>query len=248
MENGSIKKTQSETSNITSKAGSSSRERCAQSIPLVRGCITNHAWISARKKSTEHQKIDHQNRIGKLKMTCPKCGCDQWKLASLIHTEGTSTKSGLVFGSGGSLSAERISPAFGVGVTSETAQTKLAEMAKPPQFGPMPRFKLGKTLARKKIMRAWVCLLLAVLFGAFFQALKFDSLGIVSILSLLGYSLVLIFQSVKLELFGQEAKDNRLRKAQAKELYKRECEEAMQRYEATQVCSRCGSFYIPTLP
>ena len=39
-------------------------------------------------------------------MTYPKCGCDQWKLASLIHAEGTSTKSGLVFGSGWSLSAE----------------------------------------------------------------------------------------------------------------------------------------------
>ena len=103
---GSIKKTQSERSNITSKAGYSSRDRCARSIPLVRGCTTNHAWISARKKSTEHQKIDHQNRIEKLKMTCPKFGCDQWKLASLKHAEGTSTKSGLVFSSGGSLSAE----------------------------------------------------------------------------------------------------------------------------------------------
>jgi hypothetical protein len=39
-------------------------------------------------------------------MTYPKCGCDQWKLASFIHAEGTSTKSGLVFGSGWSLSAE----------------------------------------------------------------------------------------------------------------------------------------------
>lgn len=181
-------------------------------------------------------------------MTCPKCGCDQWKLASLIHAEGTSTKSGLVFGSGGSLSAEHIAPAFGVGVTSETAQTKLAEMAKPPKFGPMPRFKPGKTLARKKVMRAWVCLLLAVFSGVFFQELKFDFLGIVCPLSLIGYSFVLTFQSAKLELFGQEAKDNQLRKAQAKELYKRECEEAMQRYEATQVCARCGSFYIPTHP
>jgi hypothetical protein len=38
------------------------------------------------------KKVDHQNRIGKLKMTCPKFGCDQWKLASLKHAEGTSTK------------------------------------------------------------------------------------------------------------------------------------------------------------
>jgi hypothetical protein len=39
-------------------------------------------------------------------MTCPKFECDQWKLASLKHAEGTSTKSGLFFGRVGRLSAK----------------------------------------------------------------------------------------------------------------------------------------------
>lgn len=62
-------------------------------------------------------------------MTCPDCGCADWKSASLVHKEGTSsltsTTTGIGFSSGGSVGV-------GVGSTSGTQQTELSKLAAPP--------------------------------------------------------------------------------------------------------------------
>lgn len=62
-------------------------------------------------------------------MTCPSCGSDQWKSASLVHKEGMSNSNskslGVGVSSGGSLGV-------GAGSTSGTQQTELSKLATPP--------------------------------------------------------------------------------------------------------------------
>ncbi len=66
-------------------------------------------------------------------MTCPKCGSDDWKLASLVHKEGmqyvqtNSTSAGVgVFGGGVGLGG-------GTSSTGGTHQTALSVSANPPE-------------------------------------------------------------------------------------------------------------------
>ena len=60
-------------------------------------------------------------------MTCPNCGSDQWKSASLVHKEGVSTTESTSFG----IPAGKI---IGVGSasTSGTQQTELSKLTTPP--------------------------------------------------------------------------------------------------------------------
>ena len=62
-------------------------------------------------------------------MTCPNCGSDQWKSASLVHKEGVSTSDSTSSGIG-------VSSAGTIGVggasTSGTQQTELSKLTTPP--------------------------------------------------------------------------------------------------------------------
>jgi hypothetical protein len=63
-------------------------------------------------------------------MTCPNCGSEEWKSASLVHKEGSSTSESSSFGVGVSSSGE-----LGVGgmSTTEVQQTELSKLASPPE-------------------------------------------------------------------------------------------------------------------
>jgi ribosomal protein L7/L12 len=70
-------------------------------------------------------------------MSCPKCGSDNWKMASLIHAEGLSGISSSTLGVGGASSnlfGEGVG--IGIGSTSATQQSKLSELAAPPTASP----------------------------------------------------------------------------------------------------------------
>jgi hypothetical protein len=62
-------------------------------------------------------------------MTCPNCGSDQWKSASLVHKEGSSTSNSTTVGIGLSSGA---SVGIGLGSTSGTVQSEASRMAAPP--------------------------------------------------------------------------------------------------------------------
>ena len=70
-------------------------------------------------------------------MTCPKCGSEDWKLASVIHAGGLSTISTSTIGVGGGASGDvfggGVGVGAGVGSTSGTQQTELSKLAAPPE-------------------------------------------------------------------------------------------------------------------
>lgn len=63
-------------------------------------------------------------------MNCPKCDSDQWKMASVVYDEGTTSTSSVGVGAGASGSG----PGAGVGFTTGRNVTALAEKAKPPEL------------------------------------------------------------------------------------------------------------------
>lgn len=69
-------------------------------------------------------------------MTCPKCGSEDWKLASVVHAGGLSTTSTSTVGVGGGANADvfggGIGLGAGVGSTSGKQQTELSKLAAPP--------------------------------------------------------------------------------------------------------------------
>ena len=69
-------------------------------------------------------------------MICPKCGSEEWKMASVIHAEGLSTIStttiGVGAGADGDVFGGGVGLGAGAGKTSGTNQTKLSNLAAPP--------------------------------------------------------------------------------------------------------------------
>ncbi|PPD45744.1 MAG: hypothetical protein CTY12_06875 [Methylotenera sp.] len=92
------------------------------------------------KNNLESASLDLRNE----NMACPKCGSKEWKLASLVHTEGISTIStstiGMGLGVGSDLEDSAIDSGIGAGIgrTSGEQQTKLSELATPPEKGMRP--------------------------------------------------------------------------------------------------------------
>ena len=181
-------------------------------------------------------------------MKCPKCGSDQWKMASLIHAEGTSEKEGLILGGGTGLLSDGSGTSAGLGITRQTAQTKLAALAAPPTVEPMPSVKQKSPAANKKAIRGLIGIAMSIIAIVVSEALKISNL-----LTILGitvgmlYSMAQLLQAIFLLLFGAEANEYRKEKAASKLAFQQKCAKAMDQYKRTQVCMRCGHFYVPEL-
>jgi hypothetical protein len=69
-------------------------------------------------------------------MACPNCGYGEWKLASLVHAEGHTTVSTTTIAGGLGVDADALGPGVGggggIGTTSGEHQTKLSQLAEPP--------------------------------------------------------------------------------------------------------------------
>ena len=70
-------------------------------------------------------------------MTCPKCGSDDWKSASMVHASGLTEVStatvGVGVGAGADAFSGEVGAGVGVGRTSGTHQTELSKLAAPPE-------------------------------------------------------------------------------------------------------------------
>lgn len=62
-------------------------------------------------------------------MSCPRCGSDEWKAASLVHKEGLSSSKSSTTGIGVS---SGLSLGVGAASTTGTGQTELSKLATPP--------------------------------------------------------------------------------------------------------------------
>ena len=150
-------------------------------------------------------------------IACPSCGSDDWKSASLVHSEGLSVSKGRIRGTiiGGSHTMHsngQLSVGGGVlrGRTRGTSQTLLSQMAAPPR----KRTGLRVVLAVLTGLFGWVA-------GA---GLARDGLNPGTVVcSLIAACLLVKFISVS----ETQARYNT----------------AMETYANTKMCQRCGTFY-----
>jgi hypothetical protein len=150
-------------------------------------------------------------------MTCPECGSDDWKSASLVYKAGladidtntTAIGAGVGLGSNGAAAGVGV----GVGSTSGKQQTKLSLDSTPPEE---PKDNQGTIY--------WViAIVLALMIGA-----QSDLIGGIVLIGS-----IILWQSLK----GEIKKDYGKRLGE----YKRK----LRQWEATRVCQRCGLLYLP---
>jgi hypothetical protein len=135
-------------------------------------------------------------------MSCPSCGSDEWKSASLVHKEGLSTSDSKSVGAGITSRG-----AFGVGgaSTSGAQQTELSKAAAPPTVFVMTGVLLMATL-------------LTGIVGFFFN-------WVWLLTALCAYGVVTVYRA--------ESKQDDI---------------LSERYKKTQMCTRCGTFYVQEKP
>ena len=178
-------------------------------------------------------------------MKCPKCNGDQWKLASLVYAEGTTKREGFFTGGGLESDAGQANPIFGFGTTNQTERTRLAELAAPPEKGPMPKAKVIKVESNKKLYIGLVAIFITVAFIFYVESKKIEGpLSIIVTLAGFIFSIFNLLKSIILQHAGPEAEQNRRRKINAKNEYDRHNADVMARYKRTRICLRCGHFYV----
>ena len=159
-------------------------------------------------------------------MTCPKCGSEEWKLASVIHAGGLSKISTSTIGVGAGASADvfggGVGLGAGVGSTSGKQQTELSKLAAPPtkEMRPAKAFAIlgGITLAIGVV---------------FFGKVSFSEHPIFTNILFFIAPLVTFIGLVRLLLTPAITKE-------IDEKHKL----ALLEYEKKQMCLRCGAFYF----
>lgn len=165
-------------------------------------------------------------------MGCPKCGSEEWKMASVIHAEGVSEVSTTTFGAGAGADDDALGGGVGlgagVGKTSGTHQTLLSKQAAPPT----------KKMQPAVAVLIFGLLSLAVIFVlgrfGFWRGSVIDS----------GPDFVDIWLAVSLlSVLGGWIGLALTPKGRKEEL-DREYKLALLEYEKKKMCLRCGTFYI----
>lgn len=177
-------------------------------------------------------------------MNCPKCGSDQWRLASVIHAEGTTKLESLSFGSGAILAGGDVSPVLGSGISFGTQQTDLAKLVAPPEpqaFKP-PRLRtpISNSYLKKGLLTGALGFLSAIL-GDHIDSIFFSLLVAILLLTSMWY----VLKSAYCMFFGDEAKTNREILREEKDKWRIAEENKISEYKATRFCLRCGERYIP---
>jgi ribosomal protein S27AE len=133
-------------------------------------------------------------------MSCPRCGSNEWKLASLVYKEGVSSSDSSSVGIG---VTSGLSLGVGRASTSGTQQTELSKLAAPPT-------SFAKTVK---------CLI-----GLF-------ATGVFGFVASWWWWLTALFALGVFVFYRTESKEDDL---------------ATARYNKTQMCTRCGEFYVDT--
>jgi hypothetical protein len=112
-------------------------------------------------------------------MTCPKCGSEEWKLASVVYAEGIHNLSATTNFFGGGLGADVLGVDIGAGVgrgkTSGTHQTMLSELAAPPVKTPPAKFLSSKWPPLKLFLMAFLPIPAVVVIIVISESLGFNT-------------------------------------------------------------------------
>jgi hypothetical protein len=123
-------------------------------------------------------------------MNCPKCGSDNWKMASLVHAQGVSvievSTSSVGLGISNNVFGDGVGLGIGSSDSSGAQQTLLSKNAAPPE---------------RPSEAGWVLL---ILFIVVIIAIKGASVGLTLIIALGGFSFALYFQSDKVQKWKQD--------------------------------------------
>jgi hypothetical protein len=170
-------------------------------------------------------------------MTCPKCGSNEWKLASVIHAGGLSATStmGAGVGVGNDLSV-------GVGGAKGTYQTELSKLAAPPTKGNPPAKILSPKAPRVgKIMGGYLFALVVIYYlNRHVSSLEYPLytnmifLGLPAGFMLLGVGLAFYMRDPEVD------EKNRIALIAYEVKYKL----ALSEYERTKMCLRCGELFL----
>jgi len=176
------------------------------------------------------------------KTNCPKCGGEDWRLASIVYSEGLTHTSSTSL-SGGILLPHLEDGVVGVGATSTNgvSQSSLSQLAAPPEkVAPPKKIESAKFArsARSGFTLSAVTILSAILFGEVNinenPILMFIAIPLPALLGLI------FFIKAFVHHFDPEVRkryDEALRKHEA------EHQAALHRYQHTKMCLRCGIFF-----
>lgn len=171
-------------------------------------------------------------RKGIYRMACPKCGGNEWKLASLRHAEGKRIVSTSSVGAGTTVGASS-GPVLAMGHTSGTEQSllsKLLEPPKPPVKGMHPAVGCG-------------CLLIAAPVVLFFllavAKAPSEFFGICLVAGFFGFLL-----SIPCFLYAACTPGVEKNLREKHEHAMQEHQKALDEYNRKKVCSRCGEVYL----
>ncbi len=176
-------------------------------------------------------------------MNCPKCGSENWKLASLIHAEGTMKTESLTLGGGGAVGEKSAIPLLGGGLTFGTQQSDLAKMAAPPEKNSFRSPKLPTPVANASGKKGLILSgagILGMLINDYVDSLLLVLLVLLVTLSGLFY----LLRALHLLIFGAEAVMNRKIKIEAKNKWNELNAMKLKEYESLRICMRCGHRYL----
>jgi len=159
-------------------------------------------------------------------MVCPKCGSEDWKLASVIHAGGLSTISTSTVGVGAGANADvfggGIGLGAGVGSTTGKQQTELSKLAAPPIKEMRP--------AKAFLILGGITLLVGIIF---FGNVSFSEHPIFTNILFVIAPLAMAIGAVRLLLTPEITKA-------IEERHKL----ALLEYEKKKMCLRCGALYL----
>ena len=153
-------------------------------------------------------------------MSCPKCGSNDWKFASVVHAGGLSTISTSTVGVGVGADADALGG--GVGKTTGTQQTELSKLAAPPSKPMRPAAALAK------------CFGVSILVGIpFFLGPNIGDHPVIIIYCFFVAPIILLVSIVRILMTPKISKEI----AERHRLL-------MDEYAKKKMCMKCGTFYL----
>lgn len=159
-------------------------------------------------------------------MSCPKCGSDDWKLASVVHAGGLSTISTTSVGVGAGVEIDGLGAGTGIGSgvskTSGTQQTELSKLAAPPAKPMRPAV-------------AWLKfgVVTTIIAIVFFGRMNLNEHPIIGFFLFMFAPMSAVIAAVRI-----------LTKPEISKEIETQHQQAMEEYGRKKMCTQCGTFYF----